>query len=205
MGLFTGKYAQPTVGRTASDRPTTSADLGHNARSHQAAVHHPLGGQWRHIATHQIRQQASRPTLRLPPPELEHHRLQLRRHLVRARHGSVRPVPRCLQTPGLIPRQPRVRGLPAHPPFGGHLADGLARTDDRKDCPVSLLGHAQFPHVRECQASTEVGVKPQPNAFCQVCPLDSGSERNTLREQRMITAHRRCHEETAGVHGVRED
>ena len=32
----------------------------------------------------------------------------------------------------------------------------------RQDCYVPLFGHAQFPHARDCQASTEVGVKHQP-------------------------------------------
>jgi hypothetical protein len=47
-------------------------------------------------------------------------------------------------------------------------------------------------------------LSPQPTR-CIDPALDSGSERSTLCEQRMITARRRCHEETVGIHRVRED
>jgi hypothetical protein len=49
------------------------------------------------------------------PAQLEHHDLDLGRHLMRARRGPVRPIDQPLQAAGLIPAQPLMHRLPGTP------------------------------------------------------------------------------------------
>jgi hypothetical protein len=50
----------------------------------------------------------------------------------------------------------------ATPHRSRHVLDRLALTDHRQHGAIPLLSHAQLPHARECQESTEVGVNHQP-------------------------------------------
>ena len=54
----------------------------------------------------QLDRDPPRPPIRMRPAHLQHPRLHLRRHLMRARRRPVRPVAKPLQALGLIPGQP---------------------------------------------------------------------------------------------------
>ncbi len=127
------------------------------ATSTETASERPIGP-WRWSREHAGLRRLSDPG--------RHHRLELPRHLVRTPGRTVRSITQILQATCFVPGEQCVQRLPAHPPLSGHLGDRLALCGHRLDCLVPLFRHADFPHVRECQASAETGVKHQPK-LCQ--------------------------------------
>ena len=115
-----------------------------------------------HAVFRQRERQAVRSPLRLGPAHFQHLDLDLYRHLVRAVQRSKGVVRQTFEPVLLVSSQPRVQRLPADSPIPGHVFHGPAVRDDRQHRFVPLLRHAHLPHVAECQAATEVGVRQLP-------------------------------------------
>ena len=96
------------------------------------------------------------------PPQLQHQRLDLRRHLMRTRHRPMRPIRQALEPIGLIPPQPGVKGLPRDTHPRRYILDRPTLRQDSQNRLIPLLRHTDLPHTRECQESTDTTVKHQP-------------------------------------------
>jgi hypothetical protein len=97
----------------------TSTLSGHrldDSGSNQTPVHLGLRRNRVHALLGQLERQTPRTPIRPGPPHLEHRCLELGRHLVWAARRPVRPVAKPFEALRLVPREPGVHGLPAHPP-----------------------------------------------------------------------------------------
>jgi hypothetical protein len=100
----------------------------------------------RHPAAVQLDHDPPRPPRRMQPPQLEHRRLDQRRHLMRTRPRPVRPIRQPRQTVGLIPADPGMQRLPGHAPLLRRSGHVMPIGDHRQHRPIALLGHAHLPH-----------------------------------------------------------
>jgi len=64
---------------------------------------------------------------------------------MRAVHRPTRPIAEALQSIVLVARSPAVHSLPAHAPLACHLTHRPTVGNDRQNCFVPLLSHAQLP------------------------------------------------------------
>jgi hypothetical protein len=112
----------------------------------QRPVDPGLTGQRRHAPAGQLHHDPPRAPRPMHPAQLEHRRLDQRRHLMRARSRPARPIRQRLQPTGLIAAQPAMQRLPGHAPLLGHRGHLMPLGDHRQHRQIALLGHAQLPH-----------------------------------------------------------
>lgn len=125
--------------------PIPSGRVDHRC-PHQSPIHRRLRGHRRHLALGQFEHQPPRTPIRPRPPQLQHRRLHLGRHLMRTTLGPMRPIREPLQASGLVTGQPRMQRLPRHPDLARHLRNRQPVTDDGQHRLIPLLGHADLPH-----------------------------------------------------------
>ena len=208
MVIDPGQRLRPTCRRRAANPPTTSichisigtprshrfhfrsrrpADLGSISPSRASADRPPTQTAPGPPRPGQLEHQPPRPPPRMRPPHLGQRHLHRRRHLMRTRPRPVRPVSQALQPFALIPGQPHMQRLPRHPEPRRRDLHRVALGDHRQHRQIPLLGHAQFPHDRECHQSAEVAVTQQPKHW----EASSEGETSPIRRSHTKTCVRR--------------
>src|SRR5207253_62139 len=77
----------------------------------------------------------------------------------------MRAVPKAVEALALVSRQPSMDRPPVEVPLRSDLAHGATLADDTQHCLIPLFSHAQLPHGRDCDESTEPGETDQPKVW----------------------------------------
>ena len=129
----------PTPPRTGLDHPGTT----------QRPIHPRLTRHRTHAPPGQLMHQTPRTPPPMLPAQLQHQRLDIRRHLRRRRPRSMRMILQARQALSLVPGKPRMHALPRHPEPASHLNDRAPIGDHRQNGLITLLRHSQLPQHGE--------------------------------------------------------
>jgi hypothetical protein len=147
---------EPLTAPVPPDQPGTSQRAVDRRRRGQLPDRHQL-------PTLELAPDPPRPPIPILTTQLEHHHLDLGRHLMRARTRPMRPVEQTLQPVRLIAGQPAMQRLPRHPGLIRRRLHIQTVGDHRQHRLIPLLNHRKLPHAEgvsrisrnRCQPSAE--------------------------------------------------